>query len=594
MVHAFNKKTIYSLANVATCFFLICSFRIPDLIEEPPAKPFIDKPDLEINQDEINRLKAIKDRLKEESYELALYYILAGDLESAKFYLQEALNTDPNFLEALLEMGFINVWQKNYDKALVFFKDVLNLKSCEARAIYGITEVSKHMKTQEAIESYKMILSCDPENPDVLFLVATALRQNGQYQEAIKIYQFLLSKNQYVSDAIEGLASIYNKNKDKTSLQALHQKYPDNISLKHIYAKDLIDDEKYKEAKSLYKDIPKSPQVYKELYEIKSRCDPSISYDANYTDAKEWDPTINIPVVKDYYFLTGFNIMTPITDEGRFDMRGFEYHQRENQINQPVGVNYSVYEAGGEIKGHYYFLPKWRLDLNAKTYRAWGAQNAKFPFQNATRFETGINVVLNSTQLFVADTHIEYFIIKNYARGVSELLRTDYVQGTYGYRPDIFMHPFVEGHAGAVYYHDQYNNIKNKQYLKGGFDLGTPYLKTFYLFEHSTFKYLNQNYFSYKMQTRSTVELKFQKEFKSNFLCELIWDHTWELTKNLYLPIGDTVYVAQRLYLIWNIYTAKMAIRKNDYLKFELSGHYLYNTLPYWDWNLKGSVTYQF
>jgi Tfp pilus assembly protein PilF len=594
MTQALKLKSLFSFTCISICFFVTSGFRIPDLIEEPPPKPFIDQPPIEVNQEEINRLQSIDERLKEESYELALYYILAGDLDNAKIYLEEALNSDPKFLEALLEMGFIHVWQKNYTQALIYFEDVLKLQSCEKRAIYGITEVTKHMKPKDAIQQYELLLSCDPDNVDIMFLLATAYRQTKQDQKALTIYSKLIEKDQYIDDSLEGLAIIYNRSHDLQSLEALYKKYPSHSKLKHMYARRLLNDEKYKEAKALYDNIPRTPQVYKELYEIKSRTDPSISYDANYTDAKEWDPTINIPVVKDYYFTTGFNILIPITDKGRLDMRGFEYHQRENQINTPVGVNYSVYEAGAQLKGHYYFLPKWRLDLNAKTYRAWGAQNVKYPFQNVTRFESGINLVLNSTQLFIADTHIEYFIIKNYAQGVSQLLRTDYVQGTYGYRPDIFMHPFVEGLAGAVYYHDQFNNIKNKQYLKGGFDLGTPYLKTFYLFEHSTFKYLNQNYFSYKMQTRSTVELKFQKEFASNFLCELIWDHTWELTKNLYLPIGDTVYVAQRLYLIWNIYTAKFAVRKNDYLKFELSGHYLYNTLPYWDWNLQGAITYQF
>lgn len=573
---------------------LTSSYRIPDLIPKPTPKPFIERPTQDYNQKAISHLEQIKERSSEETYELALYYILADDLEKATFYLEEALRQDPKFFEAMTQIGFVYLWQNQPDLALSYFEKALLLKKCDKKIIMGMAEAAKSFKNKKAIPLYERLLDCDPKNPDLMFLLANAYRQENRLDEAEKVFLKLLEQTPHNTDAIEGLARVYRSQHNIKALDELYKQHPENITLKSIYAKELLDHEKFSDAKKLYKDIPKTEDIYKQLYEIKSRTEPSAFVDANYTDAKEWDPTINIPVVKDYYFSTSLNILIPITDKGRLDVMGFEYHQRENQINQPVGVNYSVYEAGGGLKGHYYFYPKWRLDLNAKSYRAWGTQNAKYPFQNTTRFEGGINLVLNSTHLFVADTHIEYFVIKNYAQNLSQLLRTDYVQGTYGYRPDVYMHPFIEGLAGAVYYHDQYNNIKNKQYLKGGFDLFTPLLTTFYLFEHATFKYLNENYFSYKMQTRSTVEVKFHKEFKSKLLCELIWDHTWELTKNLFLPIGDTVYIAPRLYLIWNIYTAKMTFRNKDNFKFEVSGHYLYNTLPYWDWNLKGAITYQF
>jgi Tfp pilus assembly protein PilF len=566
-------KTSFVYTSLMFCSFISSGYRIPDIIPRPPPLPFTHIPEKEVNQSQIDRLESLEDKTPEEFYRLGLYYILAGNLNQAVIYLDQALEKDPEFLEALIQLGYVYLWQNNQTLALEYFEKALDSKKCDKRALNGLFEVAPHLKDHEAIGLYERLLKCEPKNQDLIFELAILYKRTNQLAKAEKLLLDLLDKNPENLDAIEALASIYNQQNDVDALNDLYRRYPQNAQLQYIYAKRLLNDEKFTEAKKIYEKIPKSYQVYKELYEIKSRTDPSVFIDANYTDAKEWDPTLNIPVVKDYYFSFGANALLPITDKGRIDLRAFEYHQRENQINQPVGVNYSVYEAGGQIKGHYYFLPNWRLDLSAKGYQAWGLSQAKYPFQKANILEAGVNLVLNSTHLFVADAHLEHFIIKNYNKGISQLLRTDYVQGIYGYRPDIYMHPIIEGLAGAVYYHDHFNNIKNMQYLKGGFDLFTPYLKTYYLFEHSTFKYLNQNYFSYKMQTRSTVDVRFQKEIKSNLLWELIWDHTWELTKNLYLPIGDTVYVASRLYLIWNTYTAKMTFRHKDKLKIELSGH---------------------
>ena len=125
-------------------------------------------------------------------------------------------------------------------------------------------------------------------------------------------------------------------------------------------------------------------------------------------------------------------------------------------------------------------------------------------------------------------------------------------------------------------------------------DLYFPSLTTSYLFEHSGFKHLNPDYFSYKQQLRNTIQLKYHQELHSQLYFEMFWDHTWEMTYNLFLPVGNFVFVAPKLYLIWNTYTAQMNWRYKDSLKIEMGFHYLYNTLPYRDYNLHGSIVWQF
>lgn len=589
----FFWKSSLKFASIC-CLLLFASFRIPDLIPPPTPRPFVQQPPVSVETEKIEQLEKIDPRNAAEEYELALYYILADKRDQAKIHLAIALELEPEFLEAEIQMGFLLLWENQTDEAYEYFSAVLARKPCEKRALSGLEQIAKKRSDSGTFELYRKILLCEPQNSDTLFFLGLLYRRNNQLEEAEKTFLEVLRLSPEYTDAAVELARIYERGENWGALSELYEKYPSNPEIQHIYARALAGRQKYKQAKKIYAQIPPDEQIWKESWEVKSHTDIATLLEGAHTAAKENDPTLGVPVVKDYYSLAALSLLFPISNQWRLDAKGFLYHQRENDIFPPVGVNYNVYSGGGTLTSHYFFAPNWKWDVVARSFEAWGAGQMTYPFHKTTRVEPGTLLILNSEQLFVLDAHVESFIIKNFAEGISELLRTDYYQGAYGYRPDVKIHPQVEVWAGWVYYHDSLHNWENKQSGRAQIDLYFPSLTTSYLFEHSGFKHLNVNYYSYKHQLRNTIEVKYRQEVRSQLYFEMFWDHTWEVTYDFFMPIDRFLFASTRLYLIWNTYTAQMSWRYKDSLKIEMGGHYLYNTLPYRDWNLHGSLLWQF
>jgi tetratricopeptide (TPR) repeat protein len=577
------------------CTPLLFAFRIPDLISPPLDPPFVERPtETRIEKKKIEYLEEFDPRTADEEYELGLLYILAGNLALAKGHIERAIQLKPNFEEAQIQMGFILIWQNQLNQAKQFFQKVLVKHPCDKKALLGLGKIAIKSSDKQAIELFQQLYSCDSKNTDALFTLGQLYKKTKQYEKAKEAYLALLKIHPNDLDAEMGLAQVYQQTKNYSALKDLSEKYPSNVDIQYMYARSLLKSEKYNEASEVYNRLPPNRQIWTEQWDVKSRSRVSTSVEANYTDAKESDPTLHVPVVKDYYFYGALNVFLPIFDAWRIDLKPFVYHQRENDILPPTSVNYNIYESGAQLISHYYFAQNWRWDLTLRGFDSFGSGQMNYPFQKTNRFEPGTSVVLNSEQFLLIDAHVESFIIKNFEKLESQLLRTDYAQAAYGYRPDIFLHPKGEANATWVYFHDSLHNMKNKQSLLGQMDLYFPWLTTFYLFEHSGFKYLNPNYYSYKRQIRNTIELRLHQTLSNGLYMELFWDHTWELTHNLFLPIGNFIYVAPQLYLIWNTLTAQVGYKYKDKLKFELGGHYLHNTLPYTDWNLRGSIIWQF
>ena len=575
---------------------IVCllGFRIPDLISPPLDKPFLKQPSTQIETKKIEKLEAVKNRNAEEEYELGLLYILSGNIELAKKHINQALQLKPSFQYAEIQLAYIYLWEQEIQLSAILFDNVLKKTPCQWQALYGKALIAKDQNKQEMIEAIQLIQKCPKINSDTLFLLGQLYYRTGQIKEAKITFIKVLDQAPQYEDAAEALAQIYRTENDSKSLKVLTEKYPSNTRIQHLYAQQLIKYQRFQEANKIYQKLTTQDVLLDEFWSVKSRTNPAISLEATYTDAKESDPTLRKPVVKDYYFYTAFNAYIPIFNQWRIDTKGFLYHQRENDILPPVGVNYNIYESGGQITSHYYFAPDWKWDVTARVFNSWGKGHMTYPFQNTTRFEPGTSLIYNAEHLFILDAHIESFIIKNYQIEKSQLMRTDYYQTVYGYRPDVFLHPRIEASAGWINFHDSFHNWKNRQTVSAHLDLYYPSLTIMYLFEHAHFNHLNENYFSYKQQLRNTLQVKFYKEFHSKFYFQAFWDHIWEDDYNLYLPIGNFVYVASKLYLIWNTIDAAFGYRYKDLLKIEMGGHYLHNTLPYTDWNLRGSIIWQF
>lgn len=470
----------------------------------------------------------------QEWYERALIQIREGKNDEAKASLEKALSLDPEYIDAKIKLGYLYLWEGKWD---------------EAEAIFSLY----------------------PDNTDAQLGLALVARRRGNHKKAKQYLGEILSQN------------------------------PHHREAKREYAKILHADMEYSRAEEefawLVDDDPNSGEYWLSLFDIKSHTHYSFMLETFYTDAKEDDPSLGVPVVKDYYFFNALHLLIPASDRWRIDLKEIYYHQRENDIFPPVGVNYSAYLTGGQIAASYFFAPDWRWDLSARAFHAWGKQNVHYPFQETTRFEPGTSLLYNSErQLFSLDLHTESFIIKNFARVNSSLLRTDFATGGYAYRFAHKLHPEIEAWMTHVFIRDSLKNWENTE--QGTARCGVPFLSDYvmaiYRFEHGHFDKLSQNYYSFKQQLRNVLGVHLHVPFTSSVFWDTYYFHRWQTTYNLFQPIGNTVFVATKQYLAANWVTSSLNIRYRDRVRAIVEGHYFHDTLPYRDWGVSGSFLWQF
>ncbi len=614
-------------------------------------EPVIDQP----NPTELNKVQRtlLLDYLEylgnvspEHCYRIAEFYIQIGELPQARIHLEQAIELDPHFTAAYLQLGFIDLWEKKWEEAFAIFSIALEETPCAVTGLIGLTRVALHWAEEQPARARSMankVHLCHSQDPDSLLYLGILYTRLQEWEKGEETLTECLRLAPHYQDAQLQLAHLYVLEKKYEEAEKIYHRYPDCNEADKGLARIASQEGKYADADKLYQKVlekdPKDSEARKALaqtlvsqlkyaqakkqYElllesngatnqytlispredasnwiqsmdVKSHTNFGILEEVDYTDAKEWDPTLRVPVVKDYYFSSKLTLFFPIFDRWRIDVQQLYFHQRENDIFVP-SVNYSAFVNGGALISHYYFARDWKWDIVAKTVHASGIHEARYPFKSSTLFEPGTTLLYHSDwNLFVLDGHVEDQIIKNFPLTISQLLRIDNYHGIYGFHPPVYLHPHLEVSGGANFYHDSLHNRKDYQKVLAAVDLGIHSLIATYVFEHGHFKKLSEDYFSYQKQIQHTLSVRYIQDFYAKVQFEVLWDHIWQSNHNVFLPIGNFVFVSPNLYLIANRITGTLKYRFRDSLRAEIGGHYLTITLPYWDWNLRGAISWQF
>lgn len=580
--------------------FLFCTASLPTPIVEQPTEQAPHEVQSQIKQYEERRQVLDADAW----YTLGLDYIRAKENTQAKLCIERALQMQPDLYQALVQMGFLSLWEQDESAAYDFFQQAKRLHPCDPQAIEGLRQVAKLWskdRPEEAIVIYKECLACYPDNPDDLFYLGRLYAQTDRLEEAEKTLQECLKKAPHYTDAKLLLAQVYTRQGDSRKAVEFYnnllEQEPNNREYRLALAKSHVSQGNYQEAAIQYEILldqyPYEEDLAKESFYIRSFAKPGLRWEATYTDAKENDPTLGVPVVKDYYFFSALTAFIPIYNSWRIDVKPFYYHQRENDIFPPTGTNYSIYESGGQITSHVYAPHDVRWDAYARVFWTWDRPSVNFPLQNTTRFEPGTSLIYHpATQFLIVDAHVESMIIKNFSINRSQILRQIFLDGGYEVRPDVFLHPQGGGGLSRSWYQD--HNCKDLQFADARIDLVTRQLQAIYHFEHSHFRFLTPNYFSYKRQILQLLGIKFSRDLRPWLHFEAFWQHSWQSTTSLIQPIGNFIFVAQHQYLVGTLLSAEASYRHKDSLEITLGGHWYRTSLIYQDWNLHGAVHWQF
>ena len=595
----------------------------------------------------------------------ALLALCQNNTDLAKDLLERSLALDPIFFEAEGQMGDIDLWEEKWLEAENTFYKALSIKPCEPTTLQGLESLAHHFEKAEesrnkALEIYRLLVKCDPNQADYLYYLGRLLAWMHEWEEAELVLLDCLKISPENSDAGLQLGYLYlwegnlkkakyfftkfiSRREAKVGLAKVAEKESDYATAEKYYkeaeneglvdfdidlgiARSLAHQLQYKKAKKEYKELiqkyPSDDALKREFFDVRSHTDPSYTSDTRFTRAKEDDPTLNIPVVLDYYFETDLSVHIPIFNRWNIDVLGFFGYQKETTVIPPVKINYNVRLTGPQCKSHFTFAKDWHLDAFLGIKSAWGIGQELYPFISTTRFEPGTALVYHSeTQIFSVSGNISSFIIKDFASigltlggsgppepspeleippilsiAPSKLLRVETIEGVYGYTFPVLMNPSIEANVRHAWYNDPIKNIRTDEdlWIRCGMPFFEKNFTLFYHCFHSHFIHLTPNYFSYQEQVINTVGGRLHIDIKAKTYVELAYDHGWWWTKNLIEPIGNTIFLAPLQVLTANRVEGVFGLKIKDIIRAEIKGHYYRNTLPYRDYGLQGTLSWFF
>lgn len=176
------------------------------------------------NEAIVDMLKAVAADAKNVKYQkrLADAYFATGNVERSYAALEKALDLDPDDEEALLKLGEISYYSRDYD-----------------RALKHLTAVTQH----------------DPNNHTALFLKSFIYKEMGDTASAVTLLNKCCELYPDDPKAFESLGVLYAQRKSPMALQYLQtalQLDPSNVNTLYALAMYYQDTRQYKEADETY------------------------------------------------------------------------------------------------------------------------------------------------------------------------------------------------------------------------------------------------------------------------------------------------------------------------------------------------------
>lgn len=155
---------------------------------------------------------------------LGVLALEANDLDPAKAAFLAVLKENNNHIEALTNLGVIAVKTEEGQAAIDYFSKALALDNnhLEARNNLAATFIH-HDRFENALMHYDYLLQKDPNNIEYLYNSGVAQMALGHLNEAINHFEHLLSQEGKHFAALNNLAAIYIRLKEKDKAKHLLQ-----------------------------------------------------------------------------------------------------------------------------------------------------------------------------------------------------------------------------------------------------------------------------------------------------------------------------------------------------------------------------------
>ena len=534
--------------------------------------------------------------------------IYLGNLEEAKAIFDNYLLEHPcdeGALDGLEEIALeYEEDSKKHEEALELWFELLGCRPDSVKALLHIGKLYMWQGELDQAEKYmNRALEKDPDAPLVDLYLSNVYIAQGRFEEATEIIEKY--PDEHHANVNRGL--IHYKKKEYRRAEKVFREILENTKgdrdTRLWYGRTLARQTRYDEAKKQYTlalmGFPENEILWRELWNTQYFTNPMLLYDIHYVEAKENDPQLEQPVVKNYYFNENFELYLPITNRIRMDLSASTGFEKENDIFPPLGHNYKVDVSQFRMTERYRLSDEWNLNFFQNIRVGDGLQSGvNFPFQNRLIFEPGGNLAYAGEKTrFGAAVFYDSFVTKNFSLGKAVFIKTKNVDVNFS--QEFTFHPIrprIRGAAANRYYQDDLNN-KRRSYniwVVVGPPNYTDMIDIYYHFTWRAFDKLTTNYWTYLRQYLHRVGLDFHHTWNYSTFFNFRYEYEWQQTHQQLRPIGNFLFISPLQKLQGQRVEALISRRLGNTCLAEISGSYFRSTLVYRAYSIRAKLNWQF
>jgi tetratricopeptide (TPR) repeat protein len=148
--------------------------------------------------------------------ELGYTYFLKGDNDAAVKQLKTALDLDPKYYDAFLNLGIVYNDMEQYNDALKMAEKTTEIAPRDYKGHLLKGTVFRKLKIYDnALETLSLANTLMPGNTDIIFEIGRLSEDQGNQKEAEELYKEALNYDPLYKPALEGLERVATKDSNK-------------------------------------------------------------------------------------------------------------------------------------------------------------------------------------------------------------------------------------------------------------------------------------------------------------------------------------------------------------------------------------------
>lgn len=154
-----------------------------------------------------------------------LHFVQLGLLDKAIACFQKAVTLDPNYIEALYNLGLAYVDKQQPEQAIAIWQEVVTISPDHIDTWWNLgTLFAQHHQIQEAISCYQQVLEYQPDSEAIYICLGGLFALAEDWQTAIECYEVAIALNSENLDNYFQLGRIFHKSGEPEAATGCYQR----------------------------------------------------------------------------------------------------------------------------------------------------------------------------------------------------------------------------------------------------------------------------------------------------------------------------------------------------------------------------------